>query len=111
MLQNDKSVYVNVDILALNKANAALAKPCLLKRSQVHIIMILLYYDDVIKLKRFRVTGPLWGESTDHWWIPLHKGQWCGALCFLWSAPERTFEQTVDTPVIWDAIGFIMTSL
>ena len=21
----------------------------------------------------FHVTGPLWGESTDHWWIPLSK--------------------------------------
>ena len=31
--------------------------------------------------------------------------------CFLWSAPEQTVEQTIRTPVIWDAIAFIMTSL
>ena len=30
----------------------------------------------------FRVTGPLCVESTGHWWIPLHKGQWCGPLVF-----------------------------
>ena len=24
----------------------------------------------------FCVTGPLCGEFTDHWWIPLTKGQW-----------------------------------
>ena len=33
----------------------------------------------------FRVTGPLWGESTGHRWIPSdspHKGQWRGALMF-----------------------------
>ena len=26
------------------------------------------------------ITGPLWRESTNHWWIPLTKGQSCGAL-------------------------------
>ena len=25
--------------------------------------------------KVFHITGPLWGESTSHWWIPLTKGQ------------------------------------
>ena len=30
----------------------------------------------------FRVTGPLCGEFTGHWWIPHHKGQWRGALVF-----------------------------
>ena len=31
--------------------------------------------------------------------------------CFLWSAPEQTVEQTIVTPMIWDAIALIMTSL
>ena len=31
--------------------------------------------------------------------------------CFLWSAPKQTAEQTIETPVIWDAIVFIMTLL
>ena len=30
---------------------------------------------------------------------------------FLWSAPEKTVKQTIETPVIWDAIALIMTSL
>ena len=30
--------------------------------------------------------------------------------CFLWSAPEKTAEQTIETPVIWDAIAVIMMS-
>ena len=29
----------------------------------------------------FRVTGPLWGESTGHRWLP-DKGHWRGALMF-----------------------------
>ena len=33
----------------------------------------------------FRVTGPLWGESTGHWWIPLTKANdaelWCSFIC------------------------------
>ena len=31
--------------------------------------------------------------------------------CFLWSAPEQTVEQTIKTPVVWDAMLLIMTSL
>ena len=30
----------------------------------------------------FRVTGPLWWESTGHRWIPTHKGEWRRALIF-----------------------------
>ena len=35
----------------------------------------------------FRVTGPLWGEFTGHWWIPLPKASDAELWCFLWSAP------------------------
>ena len=31
--------------------------------------------------------------------------------CFLWSAPEQMVKQTIETPVIWDAMAFIITSL
>ena len=31
----------------------------------------------------FRVTGPLWGESTGHRWIPLKKGSDAEIWCFL----------------------------
>ena len=57
----------------------------------------------------FRVTGPLWGESTGHRWIPLTKASGAELWCFLWSVPEQTAKQTIETPVIWDAIAFIMT--
>ena len=40
----------------------------------------------------FRVTGPLWGESTGHRCIPLTKASDAVLLCFLWSAPEQTVE-------------------
>ena len=59
----------------------------------------------------FRVTGPLWGESTGHRWIPLTKAIDANLWCFLWSAPEQTAEQTIDTQVILDAIALIMTLL
>ena len=35
----------------------------------------------------FRVTGPLCGEFTGHWWIPLTKASDAELRCFLWSAP------------------------
>ena len=48
----------------------------------------------------FRVTGPLWGESTGHRWIPPTKASDAELWCFLWCAPE----QTVELPVVWDAM-------
>ena len=40
----------------------------------------------------FRVTGPLWGKSTGHRWIPLTKGSDVELWYLLWSAPEQTVE-------------------
>ena len=62
-------------------------------------------------MKIFRVTSPLWGESTGHWWILHTKASDAELRRFLWSAPEQTAEQTIETPVIWDAMALIMTSL
>ena len=55
----------------------------------------------------FRVTGPLWGEFTGDQWIPLTKASDAGIWCIVWSAPEQTVEQTIETLVIWDAIALI----
>ena len=77
-----------------------------------------LFYEDVLEHMMtssngniFRVTGPLWGEFTAHRWIPLTKASDGELSGFLWSAHEQTVEQTIKTPVIWDVIAFIMTSL
>ena len=47
----------------------------------------------------FRVTGPLWGETTGHESIPT-KAIDAELWCFLWYAPEQTAKQTIETPVI-----------
>ena len=40
-------------------------------------------------MQKIRVIGPLWGESTSYWWIPITKGQLCGrrfhTMTSLWS--------------------------
>ena len=59
----------------------------------------------------FRVTGPLRGEPTGHRWIPLTKASDAEIWRFPWSAPEQTVEQTLEAPVIWDAIALIMMSM
>ena len=56
------------------------------------------------------ITGPLLGEFTIHWWIPLTKAD-VELWCFLWSASEQSGEQTIKTPVIWDAFLPILVSL
>ena len=35
----------------------------------------------------FRVTGPLWGDSTGHRWTPVTKANDAELWCFRWSAP------------------------
>ena len=51
----------------------------------------------------FRITGPLWGESTGRRWFSLTKATDAELWCFLWCRPEQTSEQTIETPVFWDA--------
>ena len=52
------------------------------------------------------ITGPLWGESTGHQWIPLTKGQQCGSLIFH-CHPVQAIEQTVELPMVSDASTLI----
>ena len=59
----------------------------------------------------FHITSLLCGEFTSDRWIPYTKASDAELWCFLWSAPEPTVEQTMETPVIWDAIVLIMMSL
>ena len=59
----------------------------------------------------FRVTGPLCGEFTGDWWIPLTKASDAELSCFLWSALEWSIEKTIVRLVISDASALIMTSL
>ena len=40
-----------------------------------------------------------------------HNGQWRRHLMFIWSAPEQTVAQTIQTPAIWDAMALFMASL
>ena len=58
-----------------------------------------------------RVTNALCGEFSGHPWIPRTKASGAEFWCFYLSTPEPTVEQTMVTPVIWDAIALIMTSL
>ena len=59
----------------------------------------------------FRVTGHLCRELTSHRWIPCKKARDAELWCFLWSVPQETVEQTMEIPVILDAIAFFMASL
>ena len=54
------------------------------------------YNYDVINGNAFRPTGPLCEELIDHRTKASHAELWC----FLWTEPEQTAEQTIETPVI-----------
>ena len=45
-----------------------------------------------------------------HRCISLTKASHAELWCFLWSGSQQTVEETIETPVIWDAIALIMTS-
>ena len=59
----------------------------------------------------FRVSGHLGGETIGNRWIPLTNTSDLELWCFLWSLPEQTVEQTIETPGIIDAIPLNITSL
>ena len=67
--------------------------------------------DDVIKWKPFPRYWPFVRGSHQSPENPLTKASDAELWCFLWSEPEQTAEQTIDTPVILDAIVLIMASL
>ena len=59
----------------------------------------------------FRVTGPLWGESTGHRWFPFATASDAELWCFHWSVFEQAVEPINEMSVILDTIAVIMTSL
>ena len=66
----------------------------------------------------FHVTGPLWGESTGHRWIPLTKASGVELWCFLWSVPEQTVSKQsrwywFETPscLLWHHCNVSYTAL
>ena len=63
------------------------------------------------QIETFSALLPFVRESTGDWWIPFTKAHDGELWCLLWSTPEQTVEQTIDTPVIWDAIVLIIASM
>ena len=58
--------------------------------------------------KAFYITGPLCGESTGHWLIPLAQRAGDEELwCLLWCQPEQTIEQTVAMQLNWNDLALI----
>ena len=53
------------------------------------MVSVALKYHGVINGNIFHVTGPWWGESTGHRWIPLTKASDAELWCFLWCTPEK----------------------
>ena len=73
--------------------------------------LFLCTHEDVIKWTPYLPYWPFVRETTCHWLIPLTKASDAELCCFVCSTPEKTVEQTIEMPVIWDAIALIMTSL
>ena len=57
----------------------------------------------------FRVNGPLGGEFSDHWWIPLINASDGSFGVFFDLRLNKHLRRRID--MIWKAIAPIMTSL
>ena len=55
----------------------------------------------IIKWKHFPCYWPFVRGTTGHRWIPLTKASDAELWCFLWSASEQTFQQTIGKPLIF----------
>ena len=98
------SWYIESVRQKMQKKNAK--KPDCAKAFQLRV-----HLDDVIKWKHFPRCWPF--VRVIHR-SPVNSGTKASDAelwCFLWFAPEPTVEQTMETPVIWDATTLIMTSL
>ena len=68
-------------------------------------------HDDVIKWNRFPRN---WLFLRGTYRSPVdfpNKASDAELWCFLWSAPEQMVQETIEAPVIWDAIALIMTPM
>ena len=68
-------------------------------------------HDDVIKWKHFPHYWLFVRESTGLHWSPVDFLTVTQYFDVFLSAPEQTIEQTIETPMIWDAIDLNMTLL
>ena len=66
-------------------------------------------HDDVIKWKHLPCYWPF--VRWIHRWNTLTIASDAELLCFLWSGPGKTVEQTLETSVIWNAIALMVMSL
>ena len=102
-LSTDGSGFPPITWLVSNTCHPSMHSPPILKNSKNLMTSS--------KGNIFRVTDPLCGEFIGYRWIPLTKASGADLRNFLWSDPEQTVQQTIETPVIWDAIALIITSL
>ena len=75
------------------------------------VLMMLYYYIRHISWRHTWWRHQMKTLSVCDWWIPLTVASDAELWLYFLSAPEQTFEQTIETLVIWDAITLIMTSL
>ena len=67
-------------------------------------IVVIVFHDDVIKWKHFPRHWPF-VRGIHRWPVDsLRKTSDAELWCFLSSAPEQTFEQTIETTAIWDPL-------
>ena len=78
--------------------------------SQVHL-SVLCDHDDVLKWEHFPRYWPFVRGICRSSVVPRTKASNTELWLFLRCTPEQTAEQTVEMPVIWDAMVLIMTSL
>ena len=68
-------------------------------------------HDDVIKWNRFPRCRPFVRGIHRSPVNSPHKGQWPELWYYLWCTLEQTIGQPVEMPLIWDAMGLVVTWL
>ena len=100
--------YVIMGVVCVTQALGSRRKPPYRQGNNNNIMT---WHDDVIKQEHFPRHWPFVRGLHQSPVNSPHRGQWRELWCFLWSGPVPTVEQTMETPVIWDAMALVMTSL
>ena len=82
------------------------------RKRQIGITALWMHHGDVIKWKLFfSVTGLLWGNTSVSGGFPSRRPVTPSFIVLFDLCHKQTTEQTVETPVVWDTIALMMTSL
>ena len=79
-------------------------RPSISNHRQLHCLFRRIFRRVSKKIRKFCITGPLWGESAGDRWIPLTKGQQRGKCFHVRTSPYRVRFTFLKSSISWRSV-------